>query len=294
MKIVDPHVHLFNLSQGDYHWLKPNNPPFWPDKPKIVKNFTEHDLHLKGDDLVGFVHIEAGFNNNQPWQEIDWLENTCTLPFRTIAAIDLRQDTSLFKHTISLLIQRKSIVGVRHIVEHEAEDLFSQSQVIKNLALLAKHHLIFELQMPINNWQTTSFVVKQLKALPTLQIVINHAGWPPKSKDDEQNTPAIAKWQKGLIAFSQLMHCSIKCSGFEMIDRNYSFSSFEYVVRQCVDVFGSHRVMLASNFPLCLLSKGYQHYWQSYLKHLSYTEKVLTQLCFLNAIRFYKLSIKTF
>ena len=70
---IDPHVHLFALQEGDYHWLKPNNPPFWPDKDVIAKSTYEHHLRRasKGK-LTGFVHIEAGFDNERPWREIDF------------------------------------------------------------------------------------------------------------------------------------------------------------------------------------------------------------------------------
>ena len=66
MDILDPHLHLFNLKSGDYHWLSPDNPPFWSDKAVIAKNFNESHLLLSTPfNLKGFVHIEAGFDNAQ-------------------------------------------------------------------------------------------------------------------------------------------------------------------------------------------------------------------------------------
>ena len=76
INIIDPHIHLFDLSQGDYHWLKSQNPPSWPDKVIIERNFDLDDLtnslaiNLTNDgdyndeligevSLSGFVHIEA-------------------------------------------------------------------------------------------------------------------------------------------------------------------------------------------------------------------------------------------
>ena len=63
MKIIDAHLHLFDLQAGEYRWLSPDNPPFWPDKPVIAKNFSESDLVVSApEQLSGFVHIEAGFD----------------------------------------------------------------------------------------------------------------------------------------------------------------------------------------------------------------------------------------
>ena len=46
MEIIDPHLHLFDLEQGNYDWLKPENPPAWPDKDQIRKNYSESDLNF--------------------------------------------------------------------------------------------------------------------------------------------------------------------------------------------------------------------------------------------------------
>ena len=135
MKIIDPHLHLFNLAQGDYQWLKADNPPFWPDKKIIVKNVTEKELHLSAPfEMAGFVHIEAGFDNQQPWREIAWLESTCSLPFKSIAGINLLLPTNEFQQALKKLNGYKSVVGVRDILDENAFEYLSNPQVQKNLA----------------------------------------------------------------------------------------------------------------------------------------------------------------
>ena len=82
IKIIDPHLHLFDLKQGDYHWLKADNPPNWPDKNVINNTFDEQDLSLSPPlSLAGFVHIEAGFDNLQPWRELNYLQKSCPITF---------------------------------------------------------------------------------------------------------------------------------------------------------------------------------------------------------------------
>jgi len=64
---------------------------------------------------------------------------------------------------------------------------------------------------------------------------------------------------------SKLAKCNsaIKCSGWEMLSRDYQFEYQRKVVSACAEVFGVDRVMLASNFPLCLFSKNYDEFWQT-------------------------------
>ena len=141
-KIIDPHLHLFNLQRGDYAWLKPQNPPFWSDKHLINKNFIEADILLSPpNQLAGFVHIEAGFDNHQPWREIDWLQQHCTLPFKSVAFADIT--TTTFAEHLEQLKQRNSVVGIRHILDDQAEQILSSTLIHRHFELLAEYELSF-------------------------------------------------------------------------------------------------------------------------------------------------------
>ncbi len=285
MKIIDPHLHLFNLEQGDYQWLKAENPPHWSDKKKIAKNFTEEDLCLSSQlELAGFVHIEAGFNNQEPWREIHWLESHCTLPFKSIAGIDLQLEPSVFSQTIIQLKKFKSVVGVRDILEDNAIRYLSNQQVQNNLALLAKEQLIFELQMPLNNLDSVYLLADILTKTPHLSVVINHAGWPPfqQNKEDE-----YLYWLKGIKILSAFEHCAIKCSGYEMTYRNYTALWQQNIIKHSISSFGIERVMLASNFPLCTFHSSYQDYWQQQTSTTSFSTDEIAKLCNNNTQRIY-------
>jgi hypothetical protein len=142
-KIIDPHLHLFNLQKGNYAWLKPQNPPFWPDKHLINKSFIEADLWLQQPNhLSGFVHIEAGFDNQQPWREIDWLDQHCTLPFKSVAFADIT--TTNFGAHVDQLKQYKSLAGIRHILDEQAEQILRTTLVHQHFALLSDYELSFD------------------------------------------------------------------------------------------------------------------------------------------------------
>ncbi|MCF2949812.1 amidohydrolase family protein [Paraglaciecola aquimarina] len=289
MKIVDPHLHLFDLNQGQYFWLKPQNPPFWLDKSIIQRNFTEQDLTLTSPmQLAGFVHIEAGFNNQKPHEEIDWLEKHCTLPFKSVAFADL---TSLeFAQNIKRLTQRTSVSGIRHILDEQADDILSAKLTAKHFALLAENGLSFDLQMPVDNTQAVTKLIVLAKQHPELKIIINHAGWPP----DNSNRGLYNQWFESIQKLASLPNIGIKLSAWEMCNRKWEIPWLIQVLQDCLDVFGELRVMLASNFPLCLFSKSYQELWQVYnqlvdildidrLRHITYT----------NAINWYGLKVIT-
>jgi predicted TIM-barrel fold metal-dependent hydrolase len=305
MKILDPHLHLFDLHLGQYSWLKPENAPFWPDKEVINKSFSQQDLVVSGEhEIAGFVHIEAGFNNDTPKEEVDWLESVVTKPFKTIAFIDMTLPVIKFEQALNDLMSCQSVAGVRHILDDDAFEVLSLGQVKSNFAYLAKHHLSFDLQMPITDVLSLNQLISILKHSPTLKVILNHAGWPPIA--DSAGLLAQSDWYSALKQLAALPQCAVKCSGWEMINREYDVLSVlsavptetytwqSHVLNLCLEAFGQDRVMLASNFPLCLFHSSYQDYWDNVintLDKLDFSEQEKQALVFNNACSWYNLSI---
>lgn len=259
MKIIDPHLHLFDLAKGQYGWLKPDVSPFWPDKSIIHRDFSQQDLKLTPPlKLAGFVHIEAGFNNQQPWQEIAWLEHSLSLDFRSIGQIDLTASRTDFINTLAKLSRYSSLVGVRHILDQQAQSLLKQARVRTNLARLAGANLIFEAQLNGCDTQAIGTLIAIAQAHPELTIILNHANFCPARQQDYR------VWQKNIRALAQNDNIFIKASGWEMVERQYQPTRVSLVVSFLIECFGYGRVMLASNFPLCLFNKSYDDLWQQY------------------------------
>lgn len=288
MKIIDPHIHLFDLRNGQYHWLKAENPPHWPDKKIIAKNFAERDLLLAPPlELVGFVHIEAGFDNQQAWREIAWLEDTCETPFRSIAMLDITLPVRIFSQQLETLTRYQSVAGIRYILDDDAITILSNKNSRHNLAALAVKKLSFELQLSIEDTQVVESLIEIISATSGLLYCINHAGWPPQNDNSKTN------WLQNLKRLAKFNNVFIKCSGYEMINRHYSHDWSDEIISRCIDSFGITRVMLASNFPLCLWHASYQDTWfnNNLLKKVN--ERRLSaddfnQLCYQNAYKFYK------
>ncbi len=312
INIIDTHLHLFNLSQGDYHWLKTEKPPFWPDKSHINKDFTQKDLHLNETIfLSGFVHIEAGFNNANPWLELKYLEQANaplknvdgkhSPSMRTIALLMLSLAPAVFTKHLNNCLKFKSFVGVRHILDEQALDILSSDNVSYNMQTLHNAKLIFEVQIAFYDPQTNdntktrqsiragiNTLSELIKVNHNIRFIINHAGLPPENAKQT----AWREWQDNLKMLAGYPNVFLKFSGAEMTNRQYTEQWLNHVLAQCIAAFGDQRVMLASNFPLCLFSKdSYQDYWQTLLnltvfKALSTSQK--KALCHDNAFKIYK------
>ncbi|MFT4732570.1 MAG: L-fuconolactonase [Gammaproteobacteria bacterium] len=283
--IIDPHVHLFDLEHGEYEWLKPDSPPEWADKKRIYNSYNDSDLQKQtGFSIAGYVHIEAGFDNKQGHRELVNVEQRASLPQRSIGFIDISLEPAEFMTELGKQLQQRSAVGIRHILEpldtieettglyeialetrheHHITTLLENANSFTNLGVLAKHNGIFELQCDVNNRELVVQIFSFFQRLPTLSIVLNHAGFAPTAFDlNGQLNAAFNDWKINTQLLAQLPNICVKCSGFEMIERSYDKAQIQAVLLHCVDVFGVANVMLASNFPLCQFSLSYENYWQ--------------------------------
>ena len=314
INIIDPHLHLLDHSRGDYHWLKSENPPFWPDKYLLQQDFSIEDLNNslanKEIKLAGFVHIEAGFDNTSSWRELEYIESLSCQKNRTIASVDLSTEPEHFQASLRKLQQYQSLIGVRHIFDEQALAILSSHSALQNFSCLNEiPGFIFELQLPLADNSAINVMPLLMQTISNnsqLRFIINHAAFPPKSASKNIMGDAWCLWKRHITELAKYPNVFIKCSGWEMADRQYKMSWFNDVTRFCLNTFSIERVMLASNFPLCLLStkigegvseklnnKSYANYWQdiidsSVMKQCSKNEK--NALLYNNALGIYQLA----
>ncbi len=268
---IDPHIHFFALSEGRYDWLKPANAPFWPDKMVIAKLTTEHMLYRASlGRLGGFVHIEAGFDNERPWREIAFLERHCTLPFRSIGCIDLTGNT-VGSH-IDKLNNYLSVRGLRHILDDEAEALLRTPKVKWGLHHMASQGLSFEAQLNLADSNAVRALLTVLEQTPALNVAINHAAIAPI----EVKSFAFKTWRQNIRDLNETEQVVFKFSGLEMQDRRWLWQRASYVFETLLDTVGTDHMMFASNYPLCQWRMPYAALWHGFVDMttpLSVTQK---------------------
>lgn len=259
MDIVDPHLHFFNHAEGDYAWLSPHNPPFWPDKAALHKPALPHLLPAHGPvSVAGFVHIEAGFDNAHPWREIHWLNRICRRPFKAVACIDLTGND--FHPQLDALRQLPSVSGVRDILDEAAADILARPVVRHRFRALATAGLSFDAQLDMCDRNAVRQLCRLLEATPQLPVIINHAGLVPHEAE------GYRQWRRNLRDVAEFPNVAIKLSGWEMLQRNWHWPFVQGVMEAVLREFDLSQVMLASNYPLCRWRMPYRQLWQGYLR----------------------------
>jgi len=75
-------------------------------------------------------------------------------------------------------------------------------------------------------------------------VMVNHLGMPVLTDAD-----GLADWSSGMAALARLPQVSVKLSGFGFIRRDWDAALVRRFVRETIDLFGTDRVMAASDFP---------------------------------------------
>lgn len=256
LRIVDAHVHLWDLSRARYAWLQddplPNNPA--GDMSSIA-----HRDYLLRDylaDTVGWridkiVHVEAGLPVGGQLAEADWLQSLAEAtgyPEAIVAGADLL-DPNL-DALLEAYGDRPNVKGVRQIVcwhkdplkTYTDRDRLLDPAWVAGLAKLGPRGLSFDLQLYPSQMATAAAIAARL---PNVPMIVNHAGLPTDRDED-----GMALWRAGLRLLAAQPHVSIKISGLGITDRAWTPETLRPIVLECIDAFGTKRAMFASDFPV--------------------------------------------
>lgn len=275
MQIIDPHLHFFDLSLGQYHWLTQGAGPNWPNLDKIKQNHHYADLANTEFKVHSFVHIEAGFNNAEPSAELEWLTSSTPehVPFKAISYIQIDSEPDTFEQQLTQLLTAPNFIGIRDITEGQEYLRLLSDNTKTNLNTLAEHGLIFEAQFELCHLEAVKKLVETAKLYPDLKIVLNHAGFIDNQHDYTETLLLLSKLNNIYIKFSGQEHCA---------DALESSAKLQLLLKY----LGDDRLMFASNYPVCLMRESYLKVWQGY-KQLVSDSALWHKLSFANAQRCY-------
>ena len=283
-KVIDSHFHIWDL-KNDYPWLK------------NLKSFSLNSNYQISDYIADFseinviktVHIQAEITKEKRVYETQWLQdiadqNDQGFPNAIIGYVDFSDDK--IEEDLERHCQYKNFRGIRQILKtkiNDNTDLLINSKWFKNLELLNKFNLSFDLLIMFHQFDKAFNVIKKY---PNTLFIINHCLWP---EGTEKN---LHDWKKALKKISTLDNVVIKISGFGEWLVPCNVENIKGYVLEAIDSFGINRCMFGSNFPVDkhFSKKSFKFFWNSYFeitKKLSQNEK--NKIFFLNAERYYNI-----
>ena len=263
-QVIDPHCHLWDLSNGYNQWLGDYESPLLGSLKPLNCNYLPEDYEQDavGFDVASLVHIEAA-STQFAKDEMLWVEQLAERHPLIGAAVGCADLLANGTHSLLDFYSQKPIVkGVRQILNwhknpkyranDRSDDLVNPTWQ-RHFGLLQQYDLMFEMQIVPRQMQEAAILAKQY---PDVVIVLNHAGLPIA---DEYGI-----WQEGVRALASCPNVFVKISGLGMLDHYWTVASIQDYIRFIIDSFGVERCMFASNFPVDKLFSDYHTLITSY------------------------------
>lgn len=252
----------------------------------LKKDFLPDDLikELNGIGFDGSVAVQA----RQSLEETSWLlEIADQNDFikGVVGWVDLCSDKA--EEQISEFVRNRKLVGVRHVIQDEPDDHFMlQKSFLRSINLLKKYNLVYDILILPKHLTYAEKLVRQFQEQ---QFVLDHIA-KPLIKENK-----ISPWKEGIKRLSTYQNVSCKLSGMvtEASWHGWKREDFEPYLDVVFEAFGTSRLMIGSDWPVCTVSSGYSPTMKivfDYIKTFNLEEKEMVLGG--NAIRIYNLQIR--
>lgn len=240
---IDAHQHFWKFSEADFGWIK-------NDQWILRRDFMPQDLliELRKTHYEGCIAVQA----RQSLEETRWLltlaQEHCFIK-AVVGWVNLRSPN--LKYELQEFCQSPYFKGVRHVVQDEpTRNFMLQPAFLRGIAQLASHQLIYEILVYAHQLPDA---VKLAKQFPEQQFVLDHIG-----KPDIRNQK-ITDWKKSIEALASCQNVSVKVSGMvtEADHKTWKPSDFTSYLEVISEYFGFDRILLGSDWPVCLLAATY-------------------------------------
>ncbi|SKC80586.1 amidohydrolase family protein [Krasilnikoviella flava] len=259
--VVDAHHHL---------WVRARHPQDWIDPvtmAAIDADFTPADLPAREHGVDATVVVQSVSS----WSETRDLLDVAASPEGRAARVtgvvgwaDLC-DAALEDRLAALREAPggQHLVGIRTMVQAEPDpDYLDRPDVHAGVVAVGAAGLPFDLVVRADQLASCA---RLAAALPDTRFVLDHLAKPPiaATTPDAAGRPgdpaALDAWRRDLTALAARPNVVAKLSGLVTEARwdAWTTADLRPAADHALDVFGPDRLMLGSDWPVCLLASGY-------------------------------------
>lgn len=282
MKIIDTHVHVWDLKRAEYPWLQ-------GDTSILNTSWSIEQLETERKEagITGGVLVQAGGNMEdtdlmlETAYKTGWIEGVVGwLPLT---------DTKTTQHLLNeRFLKDKYFKGVRHQVHDEKDpEWLLQPAVVESLKLLAAYDIPYDVVAVLPAHIETALKVSE--AIPDLRMVFDHLSQPPISTREK-----FGEWGEWMKEAAQHKNFYAKISGLGTASGNFQNRKADDIkpyIEFAIDQFGMDRCFCGGDWPVSLLADKYTNTWEIYKAILSQlvTKDEQERIFYTNAKKFYKL-----
>jgi L-fuconolactonase len=261
---IDAHQHFWKFSEADYGWIT-------ADMPALRGDFLPADLEAerKRCGIAGSVAVQARQSMEETRLLLELARDSDAVRgvvgWAPIAAMD-------FPAQLERLREEKKLKGLRHVIQDEADnDFILREDFNRGIALLAGCGLVYDILIfPRHLVAATKFV----DAHQEQTFVLDHMAKPLIKEG------LMEPWRTQILELGKRENVYCKISGI-VTEANWSSwrtEDLQPYFDVVLEAFGPQRLMVGSDWPVCLLATSYQRWFETvgtFLKPLSEREREL-------------------
>jgi len=240
---VDAHQHFWRYNAEEFGWLT-------GALTGLRRDFLPGDLEpeLRAAGMDGTVAVQA----RQSEEETRWLLELAKRHAwisGVVGWVDLRAEN--VRDELARWAADGKLVGVRHIVQAELKREFMlQEDFQRGIAALEEFGLAYDLLVFPKHLPAA---LKLVRAFPRQQFVLDHVAKPMI------RAGLLEPWAMQLRALAACQNVSCKLSGLvtEAQMPGWRQADFKRFLEVALEAFGPRRLMLGSDWPVCLAGGSY-------------------------------------
>jgi L-fuconolactonase len=273
---IDAHQHFWIYNRDEYSWIDDS-------MEALRRNFLPADLkpEIENTGFQGSVAVQA----RQTLQETRCLlELADEFPsiLGVVGWVDLQSPD--IRSQLKLLSKKPKLVGIRHIAQSEPDDRFLlRPEFLRGISALQEFDLAYDILIYSRHLKIASELVERF---PEQRFVLDHMAKPPIKSGEIHN------WAQGIREIAGFPNVFCKLSGLvtEADWQHWTPEQITPYLDVAFQSFGPARLMVGSDWPVCLVAASYSRAVQIVKNYLSHQlPEVQDSVLGGNAQRFWRL-----
>jgi L-fuconolactonase len=275
---IDAHQHFWIYNEKEYGWI---NERMGILKKDYLPGNLQPEIQKAGFD--GTIAVQA----RQSLEETRWLLKLAGLNNfikGVVGWVDLC--SSDVRNQLIEFIPFPQFVGVRHVIHDEPDiDFILRKDFLNGIKSLMEFDLVYDILIFPRHLKNT---IRFAGLFPDQTFVLNHIA-KPNIKDK-----ILSPWKEQIRQLAGFPNVLCKISGMvtEADWSNWQKKDFIDYLDVIFESFGTRRLMIGSDWPVCTLAGGYReviNIVQNYL--VQFSEEERKNVMGLNALRTYKIKL---
>jgi len=276
---IDAHQHYWVYNAEEFGWIDDS-------MAALRRDFLPE--HLDPELATNGFHGSVVVQTRQTLEETRWLlelvDHSSTI-LGVVGWVDLRSPDAHMQ--LADFAKNPKLVGIRHIVQSEADDRFLlRPEFLRGIALLEEFDLAYDILIYARHLPVAAEFVERF---PRQRFVLDHLAKPPIKRGE------IETWAAGIRRLAAFPNVFCKLSGL-VTEADWQHWKAEEIIpylEVAVEAFGPGRLMIGSDWPVCLVAASYSRAIEIVKSHLHrYPPDARDAILGGNAQRFWRLLTK--